>query len=189
MSGSLRLAMLALSAAGILPGCAAWRGRLPTADVAQQRQVREADAVKLFEAHRDEAQLQAALDRWAQGDPAGCETRLRALVNRHPGDNQVRLHLAELLWSQGAAREAESELQQVLAAEPASGAAHHLMGMVLAENGRQDEARGHLALATSLDPENAVFRQTLESLSGSGSRAAESQKSWSLDPGPRGTGR
>src|SRR5262245_27877689 len=90
-------------------GCAGWRERLVAlpGSVARERQERQSEVVRDFEQHRDNAQLQAALDRWAAGDIAGCDSRLRALLQRRPVDSEARIRLAELLWTRGAAPEAE----------------------------------------------------------------------------------
>ena len=161
MNGCLRLAFLASILFG---GCAAWRGQRPATDVAVERQQRAADAVRTFEEQRDGAQFQAALDRWAAGDIAGCEGRLRALAARRPADGTVRMRLAELLWSRGAPAEAEAELQAVLAVLPASAEAHHMLGMILSEQARLAEARSHLSRAIELAPQCDDYRATLASL-------------------------
>lgn len=151
--------------ASLLPtGCAAWRAKLQPPTTTQQRQQRRVDAVQNFEEHRDEAQLQAALDRWSQGDVAGCETRLRALLARHPQNTAVRLRLAELLWTAGEAPQAETELLQVLVALPEHAEAHHLLGMLLAEQNRLSEARTHLSRAVELEPVNELYRETHDAL-------------------------
>ncbi len=166
MSGRVPLAMVLLTAliGSASAGCAGWRQNLSSSDVAYERKQREAQAVEAFEAHRDSAQLQAALDRWSQGDIAGCEARLRALAARHPNDTDVRMRLAEVLWSREAAGEAEAELRQVLAEQPGLAEAHHLLGMILAEQARLGDARSHLARARELDPACEVYRATYESL-------------------------
>jgi Flp pilus assembly protein TadD len=161
MNGCLRLAM---AASMLLGGCAAWRGPRPAADVAVDRQQRAADAVRTFEEQRDGAQFHAALDRWAAGDLAGCETRLRALLARRPNDGEVRLRLAELLWSRGAMAEAEAELQSVVTVQPTHAEAHHMLGMILSEQARLAEARSHLARAIELAPGCDDYRATLASL-------------------------
>jgi Flp pilus assembly protein TadD len=143
--------MLALLASWTCAGCAAWREQMQTTDVAVQRAQRQAEAIQSFETHRDEAQLQAALDRWKQGDTSGCEARLRSLLARHPDDAQVRLRLGELLWFRGDAPQAEAELRQVLTLRPDSAEAHHLLGMLLAETDRTEEADTHATRAANLD--------------------------------------
>jgi Flp pilus assembly protein TadD len=150
--------MLALVASLTCAGCAAWREQMQTTDVAVQRAQRQAEAIQSFETHRDEAQLQAALDRWQQGDTSGCEARLRSLLARHPENAQVRLRLGELLWVRGDAQQAEAELRQVLTLRPDSVEAHHLLGMLLAETGRSGEADSDAARAAELDPALTALR-------------------------------
>jgi len=143
-----------------LVGCAGWRPAAPPPSISKQRQEREADAVRYFEEQRDTAQLQAALDRWAQGDIAGCESRLRGLLARRADNCPVRLRLAELLWTRGDAAAAEQELRQVLTDQPKSAEAHHLLGLLLAEQDRVADAHEHLASAADLEPSNELFRET-----------------------------
>jgi Flp pilus assembly protein TadD len=157
-------ACCALLAGLACAGCAAWREQIQATDVAVQRAQRQAEAVQSFETHRDEAQLQAALDRWSQGDTSGCESRLRALLARHPDDARVRLRLGQLLWFRGDAPEAEAELRQVLTAQPELAEAHHVLAMLHAETGRAAEARGHAERAAELDPGSGVYQQTLTAL-------------------------
>jgi Tfp pilus assembly protein PilF len=159
------LILLIVLSAGAGSGCAGWRA-IP-ADVAQKRKGRENEAVQAFEAQRDQAQLHAALDRWAQGDAAGCEARLQAILARHPDDATTRLRLAEVLWTRQAA-EAEAEVRQVLSTHPQRAEAHHLLGMILCEQQRLAEARVHLAKACELDPACEIYLATFESLPAGG---------------------
>jgi len=138
----------------ILPGCAGWREQLmprhPT--IAEDREARKSAAVQSFEEHRDPMQLQAALDRFQQGDYAGCESRLTALVERRPDFVPARLRLAEIVWSRGDSATAEQHYQTVLSVHPDLAEAHHGLGMLLEAEGRFDEAAEHLARAAELDP-------------------------------------
>jgi Flp pilus assembly protein TadD len=158
--------LLLLCAAFAAGGCASWRGAEQQGSIAKQRQERAAEAVKTFEQQRDQAQLQAALDRWSHGDVSGCDSRLRALLARRPDDEAVRQHLAELLWSNGDAAAAEQELRQILASQPRSASAHHLLGLILTEQERLPEARVHLTSAAELEPASEVFRATRDALPG-----------------------
>ena len=157
MSGHARLFLLLTVS---LAGCASWRDGLQPPTVARQRQERQAEALRSFEEQRDAAQLEVALDRWAQGDIAGCESRLRTLLSRRADNSQVRLRLAELLWTRGDAAAAEQELHQVLVDQPKSAEAHHLLGLLLAEHNRLADSRAHLASAAELEPANELFRET-----------------------------
>jgi Tfp pilus assembly protein PilF len=104
-----------------------------------------------FEQQRDTMQLQAALDRFNQGDYAGCESRLAALVERRPDFVPARLRLAEILWSRGDAATAEQHYIAVLALQPDLAEAHHGLGTLLETEGRFDEAAEHLARSAELD--------------------------------------
>jgi Tfp pilus assembly protein PilF len=143
-----------------LTGCASWR---PTSKndkpVAEVRQVRQAAALQAFEQQREAAQLQAALDRWQQGDIAGCETRLRSLVQRRPQSCDPHVHLAELAWSYENAEEAIGEYRAALAIAPNRADVHHALGLVLEAVGRPAEAQHHLAQAAKLDPKSDLDRE------------------------------
>jgi Tfp pilus assembly protein PilF len=122
------------------------------------RHERHATAVLAFEQQRNQAQLQAALVRWQQGDVAGCESRLRNLVQRRPEFCDARVHLAELAWSCENAVEAEAEYRAALALAPQRADLHHALGLVLESTGRWPEAQTHLAQAAALEPQNELYR-------------------------------
>src|SRR3954451_5142116 len=100
---ALALAIFLLS----LPGCAGWKNYLQLPKPGPSREERAAEAVKSFEEHRDTAQLEAALDRWNQGDAARAEAMLTVIVNRRPDHVEARMRLGEMLWSRGDAAAAE----------------------------------------------------------------------------------
>lgn len=137
----------------LLTGCAGWREQLaPQPTVADDREARKSAAVQSFEQHRDVMQFQAALDRFDQGDYAGCESRLATLVERRPDFIPARLRLAEIVWSRGDAACAEQHYQAILSRHPDLAEAHHGLGMLLEAEGRFDEAATHIARAVKLDP-------------------------------------
>jgi len=144
-------------------GCAGWRKHLQPASLTSNREERAAEAVRAFEEHRDGAQLEAALDRFQQGDTQGAETRLAAIVARRPEHFDARLRLAELLWSPGDPS-AEGHLRAVLQAQPNRAEGHHALGLILDATGRGDEAGQHFTQAAALEPDNEVYRLTCESL-------------------------
>jgi len=143
-------------------GCAGWKQNTQKT-VTDQREDRAADAVRNFENRRDAAQLEAALDRWRQGNTAMAESMLASIVKRRPDNYDARVRLAELLWSRSDAA-AEPHLRAVLEAQPNRAEAHHALGLLLDGTGRADEAREHLAKAAELEPENEIYRTTYESL-------------------------
>ena len=148
-----------------LVGCAGWKNKVQPATVTQSREVRAAEAVRDFEDRRDLAQLQAALDRWKQGDAARAEAMLATIVNRRPDYADAQLHLAEVLWSRGDPK-AESHFRAVLQSQPGRAEAHHALGLLLDASSRPDEARQHFTKAAELEPENEIYRLTRESLCG-----------------------
>jgi Flp pilus assembly protein TadD len=144
-------------------GCAGWKQTIQKPTISENREERATEAVRNFENRRDAAQLEAALDRWRQGNPAMAESMLLAIVKRRPDNYDARMRLAELLWSRSDAA-AEPHLRAVLEAQPARAEAHHALGLLLDGTGRVDEARHHLAKAAELEPENEIYRTTCESL-------------------------
>ena len=155
-------ASLPYSLLALMLGCAGWQQQLtPSQSKAEPtRQARASDAIKEFEQRRDAAQYQAALDRCRQGDLLRAESLLSSLVGRQPEFYEARLRLAELLSARGDPA-AEAHFQAVLAAQPARAEAHHAFGLFLNSQGRSAAARDHLAQATSLDPQNEIFKITL----------------------------
>lgn len=144
---------LLLVATLLLTGCAGWRAQLaPQPTVADDREARQSAAVQSFEQHRDAMQLQAAIDRFNQGDYSGCESRLATLVERRPDFVPARLRLAEIIWSRGDAASAEQHYQMVLSRYPDLAEAHLGLGMLLEAEGRFEEAAVHLARAAEIDP-------------------------------------
>lgn len=140
-------------------GCAGWKPHAaskPT--VSENRSLRHSAVVRDFEQQRDAMQLQAAIDRFNQGDLAGCESRLVKLVERRPDFAEARLRLAEVAWSRGDAAAAEQHYQAVLSARSDSAEAHHGLGMLLTAVGRFGEANPHLRRAIELDPQNEAYR-------------------------------
>jgi Flp pilus assembly protein TadD len=146
------------------PGCAGWKQYLPSPSINQKRVEREAEAVRSFEEHRDAAQLEAALDRWKQGDAVHSEAMVVVIVNRRPEFADARLRLAEMLFARGDAAAAEPHLRSVLELNPGNAQAHHALGLLLDATSRGDEAHQHLAKAAELEPDNEVYQLTFESL-------------------------
>lgn len=151
--------LFSLIALAFFPGCASWHSALnPSPNVAEQRVQRESEAIREFEQYRNAAQLEAALDRWRLNDIAGCETRLRTLIERRPDFVPARLHLAELAWSFDDAAEAEQQYRAALQLAPNRPDIHHALGLVLEATSRTDEARVHFTKASELAPEDEVLQ-------------------------------
>jgi Tfp pilus assembly protein PilF len=138
----------------VASGCANWPVR-PSAKgtLTETRHERRSAAVQAFEEQRDRALLEAAIDRWNQGDVAGCESRLRAILARRPDDIEAHIHLAELAWAYENHTEAEAEYRAALQLAPERADLQHALGLLLETTGRQAEAAGHFARAAELDPQ------------------------------------
>ncbi len=150
---------LVLMSAAVVAGCANWPApRSAKPSVSQSREERRAEAVQAFEEQRDRAQLAAAVDRWSQGDIAGCESRLRSILARRPDDIEAHARLAELAWSCDNYAEAEAEYLAALRIDPQRADLEHALGMLLQTSGRHAEAAPHLARAAELEPQNELFR-------------------------------
>ena len=156
MRSALLLALLATAAS--MAGCANWQElRAKHAPVTESRTARSESAVSAFEQQRDRVQLEAAIDRWQQGDIAGCESRLRSILARRPSDVEAHKVLAELAWSCNDAVEAEAEFRAALAHSPERADLHHALGLVLEATSRQAEAARHFAAAVELEPQNDLY--------------------------------
>jgi Tfp pilus assembly protein PilF len=147
-------------------GCAGWKESIASKPVTPVRKERAEDAVRSFEERRDAAQLQAALERWQQGDGAGCEARLEAIVQRRPDYAEARLRLGEVLLQRGDAEAAQQHMLAALELQPNWAEAHHAFGLLLAAEGLEDEAAQYLARAAELEPQNEVYRLSHESVAG-----------------------
>jgi len=144
-------------------GCASWRQKIFEPGISQAREERSEAAVREFEDRRDSAQLAAALERFEQGDTDRAEAMLTSIVNRRPDFALARLRLAEILWSKEDAS-AESHLRAILEHDPNVAEAHHTLGLVLCAADRAPEAQQHFRRASELEPDNEIFRQTIDSL-------------------------
>jgi Tfp pilus assembly protein PilF len=142
-------------------GCAAWKpplGNAPAGQVADTGASRHAAAVQAFEEQRDRALLDAAIDRWNQGDIAGCESRLRTVLSRRPSDIKAHVLLAELAWSQNDPAVAEAEYLAAIQLAPDRPDLEHALALILEATGRLPEAASHRTRAASLDPRNELYR-------------------------------
>jgi Tfp pilus assembly protein PilF len=121
-------------------------------NLSDTRRDRLRDVAGDFERRRDEAQYQAALNRWREDDAAGCRQQLDALLARNPEHHPARLLMAEVALSQSAPALALEQTRQVLAAEQNNPEAHHLMALALDELGEPAAALKHYERAATLAP-------------------------------------
>ena len=144
-----------LLAAAFSCGCAATqsKSKLP----APLSDESKAQALASFESQRDTAQLQAALNRWQEGNPAACERALANLVQKRPDFVEARVQYAELLISRDYLSAAEFQLREALRLSPDRADAHHSLAIVLESASKPAEAAEHFRRAAELEPENPVY--------------------------------
>lgn len=104
--------MLTAGSIVLLAGLSGCKSTAPQAvqldDISPVRVNRKQQALEQFESDRGEAEFQAALDHWEQGEIAACEERLSALLARQPGHQSAVLLLAE---TKLAARQSQPALE------------------------------------------------------------------------------
>jgi tetratricopeptide (TPR) repeat protein len=125
--------------------------------VSETREQRLREVAADFDRRRDEAQYQAALNRWREDDAAGCREALAQLLTRTPSHCAARLLLADVELSQGSPKAALEQARQVLALEPKNAEAHHVMGLALDALGETTAAISHYEQATRLDSQNEQY--------------------------------
>lgn len=131
-------------------------------DVSRDRKKRNEEAVRRFEENRNEAEFQAALNRYAHGDVRGCEQTLRRLLERAPKHRESRLLLAELCVAENRLDEAAEAAAAALADWPDDAPTHYTVGLVLDARGRTAEALAHYERATRIDPDNELYAVAYE---------------------------
>jgi predicted Zn-dependent protease len=152
---SIALSILCLCASG----CAASKFWKPSgSDIAPLRGQRREEALSRFDAHRDNAQYQAAMDRWRANDPFTCEAQLRGIVRRNPQHLEARQALADLMLDRGDAAAAERELRELLTVAPDNPQTHHSLGLLLQSLDRDEEAAPFLLRAAELAPDNTLYQ-------------------------------
>lgn len=117
-----------------------------------RRQERKEDAIASFEAHRQAAQLQAALNRFREGNEAACYQQIVSLVEQYPQNVDARLQLAELHLLRGELASAEEQIRAALALSPQRGELHDCLGRILEASSRPDESSAAFAQAQHLEP-------------------------------------
>jgi predicted Zn-dependent protease len=140
-------------------GCAAPKLWKPGgADVAPLRGQRRDEALQRFDAHRDSAQYQAAMDRWRANDAITCEAQLRGIVRRNPKHLEARQALADMMLDRGDTAAAEEELRELLKIAPDDPQTHHSLGLLLQSLDRNEEGQPHLVRAAELAPDNTLYQ-------------------------------
>ncbi len=107
------------------------------------------------------------------GDVEGAVRELRTVVSLEPYDLRTRVRLAELLVANGKAQEGLEAFAAARALSPAEPELHEREGRTLLFLSRREEALAAFERSLSLRPQNASLRETLRSLKGEESSAAE----------------
>jgi len=127
------------------------------ANLTETRERRLREVAADFDRRRDEAQYQAALNRWREDDAAGCREALRQLLARTPSHCGARLLMADVELSQGNPKAALEQARAVLPLEPKNAEAQHVMGLSLDALGETTAAISHYEQATRLDSQNEQY--------------------------------
>jgi len=124
----------------------------------------KAQAIAHFEGQRDNAQLQAALNRWKEGNMDACERALSSLVENRPQFVDARVQYGEFLLAKENPAAAAHQLQDALKLAPDRADIHHSLGVALEAGGNHEVAADHFRKALALDPENQVYQVAAEGL-------------------------
>ncbi|MCE9528233.1 MAG: tetratricopeptide repeat protein [Planctomycetales bacterium] len=127
---------------------------------------RKAEAVAMFESQRDQAQLQAAMNRWKEGNTAACERALASLVGQRPQFVDAHVQYAELMLSQNNPGGAANQLREALQLAPDRADIHHSLAIALEAGGDSDAANKYFRKALELEPESPVYQMAVEDLQG-----------------------
>jgi Tfp pilus assembly protein PilF len=160
----LLIALAWLTASAVLTtGCTTWPSlKRELAQQPPRRNERKEEVLVAFEAQRDAAQLQAALDRFNEGNHAACHQQLAALVERRPQFVEARLQLAEFHLCHGELDQAQEQLRAALVLAPQRADLHDCLGRVLEAGSRDREAAEHFQTAAKLEPGNELYRSPFD---------------------------
>jgi tetratricopeptide (TPR) repeat protein len=146
--------MLAASAAG----CASGFFPKPKAeDVAVAQEQRHEEVVAAFEEKRDQAQFQAAMIRWREGDAAACRELTEKLLARNPRHRGGRLLRAELNLIDEKPELALADIEKLVAEHPRDAEVCHMLALLFEATGKRAEALAHFERAAELAPESEVI--------------------------------
>jgi Tfp pilus assembly protein PilF len=129
-------------------------------DMAEQpprRQERKEQVVATFEAQREAAQLQAALNRFSEGNHDACFQQLSNLVQTRPAFVDARLQLAELHLFRGEHQQAQQQLRAALIIAPQRAELHDCLGRALEADAQSEEALVHFQKAAEIEPANELY--------------------------------
>ncbi len=124
---------------------------------AEKRQRRNADVIRDFETHRDQAAYEAALARWEQNDSKGCREGLDILLARNPRHIDAQLLLAEVNLLDKRPQEALKQVDEALRLQPGNARALYTKGLVLDAIGQSTGAVTYYEQAARAEPENEMY--------------------------------
>lgn len=151
-------AALLMAAVALSGGCATMTTlKREMAAQPPRRQERKARAMASYEAQRDKAQLEAALNRFSEGNDEACFQQLHSLVERRPDFVDARLQLAEFHLFRGEPQQAELQLRAAIVIAPERADLHHCLGRVLEASEQRQEALVHFERAAQLEPANPLY--------------------------------
>jgi tetratricopeptide (TPR) repeat protein len=146
-----------------LSGCKAWNNfRAEVPDVKPMRMKRAKEAISEFEQHRNEAQYQAALSAFRQGNLAGCKDLLTPLVARSPDHRAARLLMVELCMTRNDLVGATEHIEIAAEKFPKDAEVAYFRGQVFDLAGDDAQALQAYQLAVELDPNNATYSASYE---------------------------
>ena len=166
------VASLSFATVILLSGCADWqptKKRNPTEPAAKapaKPPVRKEEALRQFEKKRDDAQYQAAVAQWRQGEHEACRELLTKLLARNPDHLQARLLMSEYHLLNTTPLEAMEHARLAVVKNPNDAQANHSMGVVLDAQGSTDNALAYYRRAVQLAPDNEVFKLSLQAAEG-----------------------
>ena len=170
------LLILALVASG---GCAAWpQMQAPVPDVKPARKARSAQLVKEYSQHRDEAQYQAALSAWNQGNTETCRELIDTLLERTPEHRNGRLLLIQMHLLEQELVEARTAADKLAKDFPADAEVLHEQGLVCEASGDVEQAARCYRRAVQIDPKNETYATSLAGIADSdGQDSSETRRS------------
>lgn len=124
----------------------------------------KAEAIAMFENQRDTAQLQAAMNRWKEGNIDACQKALAKLVQNRPNFVEAHIQYAELMLYQKNPSAAQDQLNQALKLAPGRADIYHSLAIAQEAGGNATAAAENFRKAAELDPENPVYQMAMEGL-------------------------
>ncbi len=148
-----------------LSGCASWPNFKPTVpDVKPMRKARAAQMIKEYEQHRNDAQYQAAVSAWKQGNTDSCRELIDTLLERAPQHRGGRLMLVQLEMLEQELKEARTDIDKLVKEFPDDAEVLHVKGLVCEADGELEQAEKCYRRAIEIAPGNEIFAASLECL-------------------------